>query len=96
MESYLPNATREEGASPLEPLSFVLGRDRGGHWIVQEAHGLCGGLFASKDAAIRYAGQKAHLPEHFKISEYPRSGGAARQTASYIDKERAPMDDEEL
>ena len=55
MESYLPNATREEGASPLEPLSFVLGRDRGGHWIVQEAHGLCGGLFASKDAAIRYA-----------------------------------------
>ena len=38
-----------------EPLKFVLGRDRGGHWIVQEAHGLCGGLFASKDAAIRYA-----------------------------------------
>jgi len=31
--------------APPEPLCFVLGRDHGGHWIVQEAHGLCGGLF---------------------------------------------------
>ncbi len=33
----------------------MLGRDRGGHWIVQEAHGLCGGLFVNKAAAMRYA-----------------------------------------
>jgi hypothetical protein len=33
----------------------VLGRDHGGHWIVQESHGLCGGLFTSKEAAMHYA-----------------------------------------
>jgi len=36
-------------------LDFVLGRDHEGHWVVRESHGLCGGLFASKDDAIRYA-----------------------------------------
>ena len=51
-----PNGIEKDlGAEPPEPLSFVLGRDHGGHWIVQETHGLCGGLFASKDAAIHYA-----------------------------------------
>jgi len=45
----------EDGKIPSEPLSFVLGRDDGGHWIVQEANGLCGGLFASESAAICYA-----------------------------------------
>src|ERR1700676_4667960 len=54
MERLLSNTIRES-KEPPEPLSFVLGRDRGGHWIVQEAHGLCGGLFANKDAALRYA-----------------------------------------
>ena len=60
MESLLFNTSIEEREAPSEPLSpeplsFVLGRDHGGHWIVQETHGLCGGLFASKDAAISYA-----------------------------------------
>jgi hypothetical protein len=60
MESLLFNTSVEDKKAPPEPLSpeplsFVLGRDQGGHWIVQETHGLCGGLFASKDAAIRYA-----------------------------------------
>jgi hypothetical protein len=43
-----------EEVSP-EPLCFVVGRDQSGHWIVQETHGLCGGLFRTEDAAIRYA-----------------------------------------
>jgi hypothetical protein len=54
MERLLPNMSRDS-KEPPEPLSFVLGRDRGGHWIVQEAHGLCGGLFVNKAAAMRYA-----------------------------------------
>jgi hypothetical protein len=33
----------------------VVGRDTRGHWIVQETHGLCGGLFSTENAAIRYA-----------------------------------------
>lgn len=40
---------------PPEPLCFLVGRDDGGHWVVQETHGLCGGLFTTEDAAIRYA-----------------------------------------
>jgi hypothetical protein len=55
MESSLFDANFENSEVPPEPLSFVLGRDHGGHWIVQEANGLCGGLFASEDAAISYA-----------------------------------------
>jgi hypothetical protein len=38
-----------------EPLSFLVGCDGGGRWIVMESHGLYGGSFVSKDAAIRYA-----------------------------------------
>jgi hypothetical protein len=55
MESRLFDTNAEENETPSEPLCFVLGRDGDGRWIVQEAHGLCGGLFASQDAAIRYA-----------------------------------------
>jgi hypothetical protein len=54
-EIVLSDTGHEQKALPKEPLHFVLGRDHGGHWIVQETHGLCGGLFTSKEAAIRYA-----------------------------------------
>ncbi len=37
------------------PLSFVVGRDRFGRWIVTEMQGPYGGIFASRDAAIRFA-----------------------------------------
>jgi hypothetical protein len=36
-------------------LCFALGRDHDGHWVVQEEHGLCGGVFTSENAATRYA-----------------------------------------
>ncbi len=55
MENSLFDADAQEKEVPPEPLSFMLGRDHGGHWVVQEANGLCGGLFASENAAIRYA-----------------------------------------
>jgi hypothetical protein len=55
MESLLFNTDLEQEEAVPEPLCFVLGRDHGGHWVVQETHGLCGGLFASKDAAVDYA-----------------------------------------
>ena len=55
MESLLFNNDREQEEAPPDPLCFELGRDHDGHWIVQESNGLCGGLFVSEDAAIRYA-----------------------------------------
>ncbi len=35
--------------------SFVIGRDADGHWLAVETHGLSGGLFRSREAALRYA-----------------------------------------
>jgi hypothetical protein len=57
----------EPGPSP-EPLCFLLGRDLDGHWIVQEAHGLCGGLFTSETAATRYA--KFEAADHGAIFQH--------------------------
>jgi len=33
---------------------FLIGRNRGGHWVVRDKTGLCGGLFVSRDAALRF------------------------------------------
>ena len=58
--------------TPPEPLCFVLGRDHVGCWIVQETHGLCGGLFASRDAAISYAKfESADRPSVIRLSPDP-------------------------
>ncbi len=35
--------------------AFVVGRDGEGHWLAVETHGLGGGLFTNRDAALRYA-----------------------------------------
>jgi hypothetical protein len=39
----------------------LLGRDADGRWIVRDARGLSGGVFVSRDAALRFA---AHETEH--------------------------------
>jgi hypothetical protein len=35
--------------------SLFIGQDRCGHWIVKDARSTCGGLFADRTAAIRFA-----------------------------------------
>ena len=76
-ESSLFNTSAEEKEAPSEPLSpkhliFVLGRDLGGNWIVQETHGLCGGLFVSKDAAISFARfESADRPSDIRLASDP-------------------------
>lgn len=45
-----------EQSDPIDdPLHIVIGQDDAGQWIVEETHGLCGGIFSSKDAALRFA-----------------------------------------
>jgi len=34
---------------------FMVGKDRDGHWIAKESHGMAGGIFVSWQAAIDYA-----------------------------------------
>lgn len=40
--------------SSLRPPAFMIGRDCHGHWVVQDRQGKCGGLFADREAALRY------------------------------------------
>lgn len=36
-------------------LRFLVGRDEAGRWLALEDHGLAGGIFATKEAALHYA-----------------------------------------
>jgi hypothetical protein len=38
-----------------DALRFILTKDDSDNWILMEMHGLCGGVFVSKDAAIHFA-----------------------------------------
>jgi hypothetical protein len=71
MERLLPAASSEHEEAVPEPLSFVLGRDHSGCWIVQETHGLCGGLFASKDAAVAYAKAESARASDIRLAPEP-------------------------
>jgi len=53
----------ENPEPPSTPLRFLVGQDREGHWIVKESHGLAGGIFVSREAAVDYAEFEAgHRP----------------------------------
>jgi hypothetical protein len=45
----------DEPDGSSDPLHFVVGQDCTGMWVVDETHGLYGGIFCSKDAALRFA-----------------------------------------
>ena len=32
----------------------MIGQDEQGNWVAQELNGICGGLFVSREAALRY------------------------------------------
>ena len=52
---------RHTSASPSEnTIAFLVGQDRDGHWLAVETHGLGGGIFASRDKALRYARDESH------------------------------------
>jgi len=48
-------SAEEDAKPPSSPLRFIIGRDREGRWIAREAHGLGGGIFISRQAALDYA-----------------------------------------
>jgi hypothetical protein len=58
----------------ISPSGFTIGRDSRGRWTALGAGGRCGGIFRSKDAAIRYA-----------RSEAGRSPGAVCLTSAPLD-----------
>jgi hypothetical protein len=48
-------AARTEARNSDSGLQFIIGQDPEGHWIVAEACGRCGGVFANRNAAVKYA-----------------------------------------
>ena len=57
--SELHEGAAEAAASDEEPPSLIVGRDDENHWVVVEAHGRCGGIFATEAAAVRYAREES-------------------------------------
>jgi hypothetical protein len=43
-----------EPPSSLRPLTFMIGQNSAGHWVVCERSGTRGGLFVSRAEALRY------------------------------------------
>ena len=54
------------------PVAFLVGQDGEGHWLAVETHGLGGGLFRSRDTAVRYARHESQsLPGAVRVVEGP-------------------------
>lgn len=45
---------QDEPPSLFRPPLFVVGQNERGNWVAQTLDGVCGGLFVSRDAAMRY------------------------------------------
>jgi hypothetical protein len=50
----MTEAKEAEPPSWLRPPVFMIGQDRHGNWVVQDQKGIAGGLFVTRDAALRY------------------------------------------
>jgi hypothetical protein len=72
---------------------LFIGQDRAGRWVVKDARSLCGGLFANRTEAIRFAMYECQrrpqsvimLPDGLELDgsldEQPRRGPAKRGVA---------------
>jgi hypothetical protein len=57
-------AKQAEPPSWLRPPLFMIGQDERGHWVVQELKGNSGGMFVSREAAMRYVrSENGHRPQ---------------------------------
>ena len=50
----MTEAKPAEPPSWLRPPVFMIGQDHCGNWVVQDQKGIAGGLFVTRDAALRY------------------------------------------
>ena len=47
-------AKQAEPPSWFRPPVFMIGQNRRGNWVVRDQKGVCGGVFVSRDAALRF------------------------------------------
>jgi hypothetical protein len=50
--------TSAQNFPEISPPRFVIGQDKEGHWVALDSEGREGGLFASRDAALKYVAQE--------------------------------------
>ena len=50
----MKQAKQAEPPSWFRPPVFMVGRNQRGNWVVRDQKGVCGGLFVSRDAALRF------------------------------------------
>jgi hypothetical protein len=54
MSAALRIEAPQENVPQISTPRFVIGQDDEGHWIAMDAEGREGGLFASREAALKY------------------------------------------
>jgi hypothetical protein len=48
----------------FRPPVFTVGQNRRGNWVVRDQKGVCGGLFVTRDAALRFVrAENGYLPQ---------------------------------
>ena len=50
----MKQAKQAEPPSWFRPPVFTVGQNRRGNWVVRDQKGVCGGLFVTGDAALRF------------------------------------------
>jgi hypothetical protein len=97
MGTSMKQAQQSEPPSLFRPPVFMIGQDRRGNWVVQDQKRMAGGLFVTRDAALRYVrSESGYQPRAVVMVSgnlelaMSRSGGApaSRQTALDIPRSR--------
>jgi hypothetical protein len=55
MSNFADRSSARLGDPTQALSSYVIGQNARGNWVALEAHGLAGGIFVSRDAALHYA-----------------------------------------
>jgi len=83
--------------SRLANALFLIGRNRRGHWVVQDQRGLCGGLFVNRAEALKFAllenGNKPQavimVPGVLELNMHARAAHQARPRTQALDFQQA-------
>jgi hypothetical protein len=59
MGTSMKQVQQTEPPSLFRPPVFMIGQDRRGNWVVQDQRRIAGGLFVTRDAALRYVRSEA-------------------------------------
>ena len=93
----MKQALQTEPPSLFRPPVFMIGQDRCGNWVVQDQKRIAGGLFATRDAALRYVRSESGYQRRAVVMvsgnlelDMSRNGGApaSRQTSLDIPRPR--------